>query len=180
MELVLTAMSKDRPGIVEDIAVIITDHDGNWVQSSMARLGGEFAGIVQFTAPADKKDAMVAALKALDKKGIRLEIQEDQPDAETLKQTGQTAIIELTGLDHTGIVRDITHLLSQKGVTIDHLETDVYTASMAGQPMFYARAEIRLPEGLTIDALSQAAEAIAQDIMVDISLELEESTGLSV
>ena len=29
MELVLTAMSKDRPGIVEDIAAIISIHDVN-------------------------------------------------------------------------------------------------------------------------------------------------------
>ena len=135
MELVLTAMSKDRPGIVEDIAAIITDHDGNWVQSSMARLGGEFAGIVQFTAPLEKKDAMVAALRALDKKGIRLEIQEDQPDSETVKQTGETAIIELTGLDHTGIVRDITHLLSENGVTWKPTSTPpVWPASQCFTP----------------------------------------------
>lgn len=177
MDLVLTAMSKDRPGIVEDIAAIITAHDGNWVQSAMSRLGGEFAGIVQFTAPEEKSEALTKALKGLAAKGITIEVAEDNSESASAEPPGEVAIIELTGLDHTGIVRDITHLLAEKNVTIDYLETDIYTASMTGEPMFYARAEIRLPETLSIAELNEAAEALAQDVMVEISLEVEENHG---
>lgn len=174
MELVLTAMSKDRPGIVEDIAAVISAHEGNWVQSSMAKLGGEFAGIVQFTAAEEKADTLITALKSLSEKGITIEIAKDQPVAEGEKY-GEMAVIELTGLDHSGIVHEITQMLRENKVMIDHLETNIYTASMAGEPMFCARAEIRLPETLTIAQLNEAAEAIAEDIMVDITLEIEEN-----
>jgi glycine cleavage system regulatory protein len=44
--MVLTAIARDRPGVVESLADLITAHLGNWVESSMAQLGGEFAGNV--------------------------------------------------------------------------------------------------------------------------------------
>ena len=47
VEMVLTIISKDRPGLVQTLAQVIADHSGNWIDSSMARLGGEFAGILR-------------------------------------------------------------------------------------------------------------------------------------
>lgn len=175
MKWVLTAMSNDRPGIVEDIASIITKHQGNWVKSAMTRLGGQFAGIVQYTVEADHAEALAQELKGLDGKGITISLEmDDQAEKPERQPGGEMAMIELTGLDHPGIVRDITGLLAGKNVTIEDLETGIFPASMAGEPMFFAKARVRLPQGLTLDELSAAAEAIAQDIMVDIKLEIEE------
>ena len=60
-------------------------------------------------------------------------------------------------------------------ISIDRLETKIFTASMAGEPMFHARAEIRLPDAITPDQLTEAVETIANDIMVDINLNISES-----
>ncbi len=43
--LVLTIIGEDRPGIVELLAKIISDHSGNWLESSMSQLAGKFAGV---------------------------------------------------------------------------------------------------------------------------------------
>ena len=45
--LVLTIIGEDRPGIVESLAEIISDHSGNWLESSMSQLAGKFAGILR-------------------------------------------------------------------------------------------------------------------------------------
>ena len=42
--LVVTILAEDRPGIVEQIAQTIIAHGGNWMESSMNRLAGKFAG----------------------------------------------------------------------------------------------------------------------------------------
>ncbi len=173
MDWVLTAMSVDRSGIVEEIAAVVTKHEGNWVKSSLSRLGGQFAGIVQFTTP-DGLD--IAALKSeladLQKNGITIQLEVDNPQE---RQSGVPAFIELTGMDHKGIVREITHLLRENGVTIEQFETDVFTASMAGEPMFAIEAQILLPTGLSIDQLTRSVEGIAGDIMVDIRLQMDEA-----
>lgn len=172
MKWVLTAVTKDRPGIVEDIAQIITKHQGNWVKSSMSRLGGQFAGIIQITVAKDKAQDLASELQTLTAKDIQITLQHDESEGDTNLQ-GQMATLELTGIDHPGIVRDITHLLANEQVTIEKLETKIFTASMAGEPMFSATAQIRLPEELSIASLSKSIETIAHDIMVDINLEID-------
>lgn len=42
-DLVLTLIGPDRPGLVEAVADTIAARGGNWVESRMARLGGQFA-----------------------------------------------------------------------------------------------------------------------------------------
>lgn len=177
MEWVLTAVSPDRAGIVEEIAAIITKHDGNWVKSSMSRLSGQFAGIVQFTTSnTTHVEELKSELAGLSKSGIILNLIEVAgEDAKANEPDGETALLEVTGIDHKGIVAEITHLLAENKVTIEELETDVFTASMAGEPMFSAKAEIRLPKGLTLNELREATEAIADDIMVDIILQIDKA-----
>jgi len=58
VEMILTIISKDRPGLVQTLAKSC-DHSGNWIDSSMARLGGEFAGILRV----DVSDAALRASK---------------------------------------------------------------------------------------------------------------------
>ncbi len=175
MNWVLTAMSKDRPGIVEDIASIITKHGGNWVESAMSRLGGEFAGIVQYQISQEVAQALANELQTLSEKGIQIVVQQDPGASNKETQTkGQTATMDLTGIDHKGIVNDITHLLASKSVTIETLETGLYSSSMAGQPMFFAKAKVLLPDDLSVIQLREATETIAHDIMVDINLEIDE------
>jgi len=164
---VLTALSHDRPGVVEKIAQVIADHSGNWIESAMARLGGEFAGILRVTVPEESIPGLEKALFDLSSDGITVLWQHDSPQVEP---AGRNAKFELTGQDHTGIVRDITHVLTQHGVSVDRLDTSVFSGSMSGEAMFSAAADIVLPQDLDLDDLRDALELIASDIMVEIEL----------
>ena len=62
--LVMTVIGPDRPGLVESIAETVASHEGNWVESRMANLGGQFAGILRVELPADKQVALLQALRA--------------------------------------------------------------------------------------------------------------------
>ena len=53
--LVMTIISPDRTGLVEAVARAVADHGGNWLESRMCRLGGDFAGILRIEIPAEKK-----------------------------------------------------------------------------------------------------------------------------
>ena len=46
----MSAIGKDRPGIVADLAELIFEHGCNLEDSSMTILGGEFAVLLLFTA----------------------------------------------------------------------------------------------------------------------------------
>ncbi len=83
---------------------------------------------------------------------------------------GASAHLDLVSQDHPGILRDITRVLSEKGVSIEHLETEVVSGSMQGEALFKASADLRLPSGLDPASLSDALQETAGDLMADINL----------
>ncbi|MGH7106161.1 MAG: ACT domain-containing protein, partial [Acetobacteraceae bacterium] len=52
--LVVTFVGRDRPGLAHALAEAVAAADGNWLESRLARLAGEFAGIVLVGVPAAK------------------------------------------------------------------------------------------------------------------------------
>lgn len=164
-DLILTATAEDRPGVVEKLAEVISQHSGNWVDSAMARLGGEFAGIVRVSIDETNVSALREGLLKIAGEGIQVNIRAAAPADEI---TGRRAQLELTSQDHPGIVHEVSQLLSSKDVNVISLHTDVFTGSMSGQAMFFARADITLPDGLDLDDFRQALEDMAGDMVVDL------------
>ena len=71
--------------------------------------------------------------------------------------------LELVGQDHPGIVRDISHALALRGISIEELETETRSASMAGGTLFYAEAVLLAPQTMPLNELESALEALASD-----------------
>ena len=63
--LVMTVIGVDRPGLVQIVAARVADHGGNWLESRMCRLGGQFAGILRIEVEAARRDELERALRAL-------------------------------------------------------------------------------------------------------------------
>ena len=171
-DLVVTVLARDEPGIVEQLARIIAQQGGNWVDSSMARLSGEFAGILRITVPDDTLPALEVALKALEAQGIACTIRRtiaSGPD-EDMADAGRQVSLSLTGLDHTGIVLEVTRTLAARGVNVVAFNSSVTPGSMQGEPVFHASARLVLPPDVTLESVQEALEQIAQDIMVDLEV----------
>lgn len=167
VDMVLSIIAEDRPGLVQTLAQVLADHGGNWIDSSMARLGGEFAGIVRVAVADDRAAAFEQALGALGEKGIAVTVRRDTP---LPPRSGTSALLEVTGADRAGIVHQISQALAEAGVSIEALKTEVFSGSMSGGKLFSAEARILMPEGCTAPALRERLEAIAEDIMVDLEL----------
>jgi len=167
--LVLTILGTDRPGLVDSIAATISEHNGNWVESRMAHLAGQFAGILRVEVEADQAEALTTAIGALTSTGLE-SVVHTIPTVPAAT-TSPVVRLSLTGQDRPGIVREISRVLATHGVNVEELNTECRRAPNSGQPLFQAEAQLRLPEGLSLDTLSEALEQVATDMMVDISLE---------
>ncbi len=168
-QLVLTAIGADRPGLVSALSDTIAAGGGNWLDGRMASLAGHFAGILLVEVSAERSDALIAQLHSLGTQGLRLTI--EKSDGEPATPSGRTCKLELLGHDRPGIVRDISRALAGLRVSIADFETERSSGSFSGEPMFKARALLQLPEQLAIDRVRQALEALANELMVDLSIE---------
>ncbi|HEY2147007.1 MAG TPA: ACT domain-containing protein [Pirellulales bacterium] len=79
-------------------------------------------------------------------------------------------LLELVGLDRPGIIREISHVLAAQNVSIAELESERVNGSFSGEAMFKAKARLTLPDGLDVEELRRSLEALADELMVDLSL----------
>ncbi|PSS53803.1 glycine cleavage system protein R [Pseudomonas sp. BBP2017] len=169
--LVLTVIAPDKAGQVERIAECIAEHNGNWLESRMSRMAGQFAGILKVAVPAESYEELVRALEALGKYDIRVLIAKSGIEPSC---TWKPIAMELVGNDRPGIVRDITRLLADLGVNVERLTTEVSPAPMSSEPLFHADALLAMPLTLSLDVLQAKLEALADDLMVELKLRPEE------
>ena len=174
--LVMTIVGPDRPGLVDSVATLVAGHNGNWLESRMSRLGGQFAGILRVEVPPGSEADLVAALKKLDSRGLAVVITPDTsaPPAET---TGaRLSVLEVVGQDRPGIVSQIARVLADYGVNVEELHTECASAAMSGETLFRARAKLSIPDRCEAGEIRRKLEKIAEDLIVEISLaELEAS-----
>jgi glycine cleavage system regulatory protein len=165
--LVMTVIGNDRPGLVESVAGVIAQHGGNWLESRMSRLGGQFAGILRVSVPAEQEAAVVRGLSELGRGGLAVVVHPDA--AETTKQAQRLSMLEIVGQDRPGIVRQITHSLAKYGVNVEELQSECASAAMTGETLFKASAKLSIPNSCNTEELRRELEKIAADLIVEIS-----------
>ena len=166
--LILTLVGPDRPGLVSAVSACAGAHGANWMESRLTRLAGQFAGVVRLEVDAAAADALERGLNGLVAEGLKLAVV--RADAGAAAQA-RLARLELVGRDRPGIVRDISAVLARHGLSIDALETACESASMSGEPLFRARAELAVPAGVGLAAVRNDLEALANELMVDLDFE---------
>ncbi len=165
--MVLTLIADDRPGLVEALAAAVARCGGNWIESRMARLAGQFAGLVRVELPEASRAALEQALESVTGRGVRLQTADG---GVTSSEPARLVALELTGADHPGILAGVTRVLALHHVNIEELETECVSAPMSGDRLFRARARLGLPAGLDEATLHADLERIASDLMVDLEL----------
>ncbi len=164
--VILTIVGPDRPGIVKHVSEQIAAHGGSWMESRLAHLAGQFAGMVLASVPDQAADPLATALGELAADGVRITLHRA---AATPPPPAEAAImLSLVCQDRTGIIRDITRVLAAAHVNIEELNTTVLNGSFSGEAMFQAEARLRLPAGFDIDDLRRDLERLENDLMVDV------------
>lgn len=165
--LVLTLLGADRPGLVESVAARVSAHGGSWTESRMARMAGEFAGILRIDVPEENARELVESLGQLDGPTLRLIVKAAEPDqarAATLMR------LELLGPDRPGIVREASQALAALGVNVEELHTECLSAPMTGELLFRARATVSLPTSVDHATLSLHLERLADELTLEVEL----------
>jgi glycine cleavage system regulatory protein len=162
----MTIIGPDRTGLVESVARAVADHGGNWLESRMCRLGGEFAGILRIELPVEKRQMLLDALQALQGRGLTVVVRPDEAAASAPQ--GRQARLEIVGHDRPGIVREITSALARANVNVEEFSSECVSAPMSGETLFKAVARLQLPDGCNVVALKTELEKIADDLLVDI------------
>lgn len=167
---VITFISDDRPGLVENLSSIIHQHQGNWLESKMAQLSGKFTGIIEISLPSSESEAFTQALASLDAQGISVLI--EAVDNNTIQHSGHSGDVTILGLDRPGIVNEISTALAAHHINVEQFHSYVEPAPMSAEPLFKADVLVSIPSNTNIEELDEKLEAISQNLDIECSLTL--------
>ncbi len=167
--LVMTVIGPDRPGLVDSVASLVAEHGGNWLESRMCHLGGQFAGLLRVEIDDSQGEKLRAALSELS--GQQLEIIVHRSSSDNESSCSEVAMVEIIGQDRPGIVKEIANAFASEGVNVEELSSHCSSAPMSGERLFEANAKVCIPESCDTDKLRERLESIAEDLQVDVSFE---------
>lgn len=161
--IIISFITADRPGIVESLSDIINKHSGNWQKSSLHHMSGFFSGVIEISVPESNNLALSNELSQLANFKMHIEKAAQEKSAPTTQ-----LILELTANDRAGIVQEISSVIHRQGGNLLKLVSTQESAAHSGHSLFKAKVTITSIEP-NVDALIEALEHLADDLMVDIS-----------
>ena len=165
-ELAVTVIGRDRPGIVADVAQVLSGMGANLTDSTMTRLRGHFAMTLICTSAAGAGE-VEAALAPLVAGGLVATVRSVQPDDITAP-TGAPYLLTVHGADRLGIVAAVTRVLADAGGNITDL-----TTRLSGE-FYLLVAEVDLPADAA-DAVTTRLVDVAAALGVGVTLRPNES-----
>lgn len=166
--LVMTLLGPDRTGIVEELAAAVRSVDGNWLDSHLVHVGGQFGGVVHLALPADRVEQFGSRVKDLERKAsLRCLVAACGSDPEP----GDVVSLDVVGQDRPGIVFALGDALAEFQVNVESMDTTTSSAPMSGETLFHASLRVRTPADVDFPALERRLEEIGDELMLDVRFE---------
>jgi len=150
--LVITALGRDSPRLIEQLTRTIRDCGCNITESRMTNLGCELCIIMLLAGSWDSIAKMEDMGSRLEKKlGMTITMKRTEPN-----KSGDNLMpyaIDVVSLDHIGIVHDIAKFIADNNITIRDMHTNAYRASNTGAPMFSLHMTVNIPADISIAAI---------------------------
>ena len=169
-KIVISAIGKDRPGIVAGLTETLFLAGCNLEDSAMTILESEFAVLLIASGPSKiSMHAFQARLQAQAKKmGLFADVKAMEI-ARGRSKPSRCAIVTASGADQTGILCRLAGVLAKRRVNI----TDLTSRQIPGPgktTLYVVMIEVALPEKLSLEDLRRDLGAVAKAMRLDVSV----------
>ena len=170
---VLSAIGRDQPGLVAELAQLIYDCDANLEDSRMTILGTDFAVILLGSSgSADVGDRLAVGAKRLERDhGLTILLRSVESEKRPPVPAPGTRLyrVEAVGEDRAGIVAALGGVLAERSVNVAELTTRSRPGP-GGSPHYELAIRAEVPDSVDVRELREALEAEGDRLVVDVAL----------
>jgi glycine cleavage system transcriptional repressor len=171
---ILSAIGRDRPGIVADLAQLIFDCGANLEDSRMTLLGNEFAAILLCSGDGPDLERRLSdgarRLEWENRLTVFLRPLEGEPRPPVPAPGTRLFRVQAEGEDRAGIVARVCRTLADHRVNIADLRSESLP-SPSGSAIYRMTILVEVPDELGAPELGKALEEAGGKIGVDVNLE---------
>jgi glycine cleavage system transcriptional repressor len=173
LELVVTAVGPDRPGIASDFTGHVHEAGANLADTRMVNLRGQFAliALVEGTAAVleDVKRRLDEAAPGI---GLAMGFSTPTPkDGTPAQRDGVPFRLKTYSMDQPGIVHRVTSYLREHGVNVEELVTRLESAPFMGTPVFTMEILMLVPKTVSVKQLRHALEELGDSLNCDVDID---------
>ena len=121
--IVLSAIGRDRTGIVQDITEVILNCGGNIEESRMTTLGAEFAMLMLVSGNWHTLNRLEKGLEKLDDGDLTFTIR--KTGERPVKEDRMPYAVDVVSLDHEGIVYNLANFFAPHNIDIADVATRI-------------------------------------------------------
>jgi glycine cleavage system transcriptional repressor len=171
----LSAIGRDRPGIVAAVSEALLEHDANVEDSQMAILRGHFTMTLIVSVPEKMDlDRLRADLERVrERLGLEALAVSEIEQLEAHQEAAPSHILSIYGVDHPGILHSVTSVLAVEHVNISDLTTRVLEEE-GETPIYAMMLEVTVPDTCDVASLEEKVRSVCVEQRVELSFrELE-------
>jgi glycine cleavage system transcriptional repressor len=168
--LVISALGKDKPGLIDGLSRQILDSGCNVEDSRMTVLGGHFAVLMLVSGNWNnvaKLETQLAKLEDELSMTLTARRTERPATAEKLLPYG----VEVVSMDHPGIVHNLARFFSSRNINVQDLVTSSYRAAHTGTQMFSVHMTVGVPAETHIATLREEFMDFCDQLNLDAVIE---------
>ena len=169
VQLVITALGEDRPGIVDELSKVLSKQQLNIEDSRMSVLGGEFAILMLVSGASNSIDEFIDEIPGLEdslRMKLQVKLTRKKPDTQEVTPFA----VEVVSIDHLGIVQDIARFFSSRNINIVDLDTSRYAGAHTGTPMFALHITVEIPADEPIARLREEFISSCDELNLDAKI----------
>ncbi len=168
--IVISAVGRDRPGVVHELTHVVLECGGNILESRMTALGSEFAMLLLVSGSWHTPARLEAALDKL-AAGNELSVTVRQTREKEPSLNQLPYAVDVVCLDQAGIVYNLANFFTSRAIDIAELTTRSYAAAHTGAQMFAVQMNINIPQDIQISALREDFMEFCDQMNLDAIIE---------
>ncbi len=168
--VVLTAVGDDRPGLVDEVTRYITERGGNLEDSRMVNLRGQFA-MMMLIAGDEGATARLQDGLGLLRRSSHVHAELRPADAGSAEQAPALPFrLNTWAMDHPGLMQSVSHLLAEKGVNIESVDSSLRPAPYTNTPLFEMELVVSVPAATPVAEVREALGELCDEMNIDWQL----------
>lgn len=163
VQFIATVSGPERSGIMSKLAKQTHDLGGIWLDSKLNHLDGQFIGLIKIELPTDNAERLKAAFaEQADLCAQFNDVKEVGIDRTLLTMSFQSN-------DREGLVHDISNVLTDCNVDVDHMDAHRIGIADLGRSLFTSTFILRVPANIDLATLEKRLAEIEEHAVVHFS-----------
>ena len=168
--LIISAIGKDRLGLVKELSRAVLECDCNLVDSRMTVLGTEFAALMMVHGNWNTLTKLEMQLKRLEA-ALDLTILTKRTEARVLTNDVLPYMVEVVATSQPGFIHHLASFLTSRSINIEEMTARSYSAPHTGTAMCTVNLVVGIPANTHIAMFREEFLDFCDDLNLDAMFE---------